>query len=169
MTRQGGITLLEVLITMVVIAIGMLGMAQLQLGGLRSNHDAYYRSQATGLAADLADRMRANLPAARDGAYEAAQAPDDPGYNCQTTFPAGDSCTPTELANADLYTWFTMVQDSASGLPLAQASVACAAPCDIGDPYTITLRWDENRNGTIDVDQADALDDDPVLNMQFAP
>ncbi|MCK5860813.1 type IV pilus modification protein PilV [Abyssibacter sp.] len=175
MKTQSGITLLEVLITLVVIAIGMLGMASLQLGGLRSNHNAYYRSQATGIAADLTDRMRSNVGAARSGAYAAQQVPDDPGYDCQTSFPNGTGCTPAELAAADLYAWYQMLGSPASGLPGAVATVSCAAGCAAGDPYTISLTWDENRNGQIDADyvaatqSSGAVEADPVLNVVFAP
>jgi len=174
-TQQSGITLLEVLITLVVIAIGMLGMASLQLGGLRSNHDAYYRSQATSIAADLTDRMRSNLTAAHDGNYAAQQAPEDPGFDCQDSFPNGTTCSPTELAAADLYTWYQMLADPASGLPGAAATVSCAAGCGAGAPYTISLTWDENRNGQIDAanvaatESTEAVEADPVLNVVFAP
>lgn len=165
MTRQHhqcGITLIEVLITAFVMAVGLLGMAALQLNGLNTNHDAYYRSQATLFATDLADRMRANLDAARDGAYVAADAPSDPGYDCQTSFPAATSCSGTELAAADLYQWYQRLGDTATGLPSAQASVTCPAPCDTGTPYTIALAWDEDRSG--DVTAAD-----PTLNLQVVP
>ncbi len=57
--RSGGFTLLEVLIAIVVLAIGLLGLAALQLRGLTDTGNAYLRSQATWLAYDVADRMRA--------------------------------------------------------------------------------------------------------------
>lgn len=159
---QAGVTLIEVLITAFVMAIGLLGMAALQLNGLNTNHDAYYRSQATLFATDLADRMRANLDAARDGAYEADGAPDDPGYDCETSFPGADSCSGEELAAADLYNWYDRLTDTAAGLPSAVATVACPAPCDTGSPYTISLTWDEDRSG-------DITTDDPNLSLQVVP
>ena len=55
-----GITLIEVLVTVVVLAFGLLGLAGLQANSLRNNHSAYLRSQATYLATDIIDRMRAN-------------------------------------------------------------------------------------------------------------
>ena len=160
--KQRGITLIEVLITAFVMAVGLLGMAALQLNGLNTNHDAYYRSQATLFATDLADRMRANLDAARDGAYAADEAPDDPGYDCETSFPVADSCSGTQLAASDLYQWYDRLGDTATGLPSAQATVTCPAPCDTGTPYTINLAWDEDRSGDITAD-------DPTLNLQVVP
>ena len=59
--RQSGFSLLEVLIAIVVTSIGLLGLAAMQATGLRNNHSAYHRSQATVLAYDIADRMRSNV------------------------------------------------------------------------------------------------------------
>ncbi|MEM7467462.1 MAG: type IV pilus modification protein PilV [Pseudomonadota bacterium] len=57
---EQGFTLVEILVAMLVLAIGMLGIAALQLRGLQYNHDAYLRSQINLLAYDIADRMRLN-------------------------------------------------------------------------------------------------------------
>lgn len=67
--KEAGATLIEVLIAMVVLAIGPIGLAGLQATSIQSNHSAYYRSQATLLASDLADRMRANRTEALTNAY----------------------------------------------------------------------------------------------------
>lgn len=71
-TRARGMTLVEVLVTLVIISVGLLGVAALQLTSLRNNYDAYVRSQASMLAADLLDRMRANRGEALAGNYVAA-------------------------------------------------------------------------------------------------
>ena len=60
MNKNAGFTLIEVLIAMLVLAVGLLGLAGLQATSLRNNQSAYNRSQATQLAYDIADRMRAN-------------------------------------------------------------------------------------------------------------
>lgn len=67
--RQNGATLIEVLIAILVLSIGLLGLAGLQVTSVQSNHSAYQRSQATLLAYDLADRMRANRTEALTNAY----------------------------------------------------------------------------------------------------
>lgn len=67
---ERGATLIEVLVTIVVLAIGLLGMAGLQITSIQSNHSAYYRSQATILAYDISDRMRANRTVALTGSYD---------------------------------------------------------------------------------------------------
>ncbi|MCP5158556.1 MAG: type IV pilus modification protein PilV [Gammaproteobacteria bacterium] len=63
MRKQNGFTLIEILVTVVVLAIGLLGLAGLQAISLRYNSTAYQRSQATILAYDIVERMRASKPA----------------------------------------------------------------------------------------------------------
>ncbi len=58
--RQRGMTLIEILVTVLVLAVGLLGMASLTVGSLKNNQGAFLRTQATILAYDMADRMRAN-------------------------------------------------------------------------------------------------------------
>jgi type IV pilus modification protein PilV len=60
---QHGFTLVEVLVTVVILAVGLLGLAGLQAVSMRNNHSAYERTQAVQLAYDMADRVRANTPA----------------------------------------------------------------------------------------------------------
>lgn len=59
--RQGGVALLEAMIAILVLSFGLLGLAGLQLAGIRSNQVAYQRSVATMQAYDMADRMRAGM------------------------------------------------------------------------------------------------------------
>lgn len=68
--RQQGFTLLEVLIAMVVIAVGLLGLLAMQVYSVKGNDSAYLRSQATILAYDLVDTMRAGHEATMDGDYD---------------------------------------------------------------------------------------------------
>jgi type IV pilus assembly protein PilV len=77
-SNQRGFTLTEVLIAVLVLAVGLLGLAGLQLAGMKSNHSAYLRSQATIAAYDLLDRMRAD-PADFDDRQFAADADTDTG------------------------------------------------------------------------------------------
>jgi len=64
-----GVTLIEVLVAIVITSIGILGFASLQFLGINSNQSAYYRSQATFIASDLAERMRANIDGMNDNQY----------------------------------------------------------------------------------------------------
>lgn len=60
--REAGFSLLEVLVAIVVLAIGLLGLSALQLKGLQSAHSAYQRSLASVIANDAVERLWAALP-----------------------------------------------------------------------------------------------------------
>lgn len=69
--QAAGMTLIEVLVTLVIISVGLLGVAALQLTTVRNNYDAYVRSQAAVMASDMLDRMRANRDDVMDSRYNA--------------------------------------------------------------------------------------------------
>ena len=70
--RQGGMTLIEILVSLLILAIGMLGMAGLQTVSLRNTQSAYQRTQAAILSNDIVERVRANLQGVEDGSYDNA-------------------------------------------------------------------------------------------------
>ena len=95
--RARGFTLVETMVALVVLAVGMLGIAGLYVTTLKSGGGAIYRMQAVNLAADLADRIRANRGA--NVAYGGAAA----NNNC---YGAGSvDCTPALMAANDLFVW----------------------------------------------------------------
>ena len=122
--HQQGFTLMEVLVAVIVLAIGLLGLAGLQATGLKSNHSAYLRSQATHLAYDVADRMRANRTAARSGDYD---------------IDLGDTASGSTMAATDLIAWKNSVTQL---LPSGDGSVAVA-----DDIAVIIIQWDDTRAG----------------------
>lgn len=127
-----GFTLIEVLVALVVMSIGLLGLAALQVQGMKYNSDAYFRTQATTLAYDLIDRMRANAVAARNGQYVATAAPTGP-VDCEAS-----ACTAAELAKYDLQRWYQAL-GARLPKPLDQPSSVQSA----GGQHTITIRWAE--------------------------
>lgn len=117
--RQSGFTLLEVLVSIMVIAVGLLGMAGLQMQSLRQGQSAYYRSVATQLAYDLSDRMRGNMNGVLANGYNRTGIGTDYAAgvsNCNTT----TGCVAADLAKNDAYEWQQMVQTL---LPGGQAIV----------------------------------------------
>ncbi|MFZ3288159.1 MAG: type IV pilus modification protein PilV, partial [Telluria sp.] len=64
MQRQQGFSLIEVLITMLIVSIGLLGIAGIIVTNLKHNQSSYARTQASLLVSDIVDRMRANRAAA---------------------------------------------------------------------------------------------------------
>lgn len=129
--RQRGFSLVEAMVALVVLAVGMLGIAGLYVTTLRSGGGAIYRMQAVNLATDLADRIRVNRGA--NVAYQGAAA----NNNC---YGAGAvDCTPAQMAANDLLVWQAQV---AAILPGGNGTVAVAglvAPYT----YTITIGWTE--------------------------
>jgi type IV pilus assembly protein PilV len=122
--RTAGFTLLEVLATLVLLSVGMLGIATLYFESLRINQLALQRTQAVTLAADLADRIRVN------------RVPAD-AYAC------GDPCRPgaggNAVAVADLASW---LDDVAAQLPDGSGAVLfTAAPIGAPARYIVTVRW----------------------------
>lgn len=80
-TSQQGFTLVEVLVTVVIMGIGLLGVAGLQLAAMRSNHSALLRTQATIAAYDLIDRMRVDPEAFNSKRFEAGDEDSPPAFS----------------------------------------------------------------------------------------
>ncbi len=99
--RQRGFSLLEVLVALLVLSIGLLGLAALQTMGLKFNTQSYQRTQAVLNAYDIIDRIRANPGAMGAGAY------DD--INLTYSPPAADcmaaTCSTTQMADYDIGQW----------------------------------------------------------------
>lgn len=133
-----GFTLVEILVTLVILSAGLLGIAALHTATLRNNLDSALRSQASALAADIADRMRANRNVALTGSYNI-------GIGDVTPTLAG---TPT-LAQQDLNAWRTLL---ARALPQGTGAVALAA-----DVCTITVQWGERGRQGENNDQAQTV------------
>ncbi len=102
--QNRGATMIEVLVAIVVLSIGLLGLAGLQMTSLQSNHSAYLRSQATLLAYDLSDRMRARAVATRSGAYADDAAGDRADWNARVTTLLGPGATGNLALNGTVAT-----------------------------------------------------------------
>ncbi len=132
--RQKGFTLVEVLVALVVMSVGMLGIAALYLEGIRAGRTSLYRTTAVSLASDMADRIRANRNA---GLAYAGTGPGADG-GCVN---GAVNCTPEQLADDDWLDWSTQL---ASQLPEGaggEIDVVVAVPAP--PTYTITVAWPE--------------------------
>jgi type IV pilus assembly protein PilV len=129
--RQQGFSLVEAMVALVVLSVGMLGIAGLYVTTLRSGGGAIYRMQAVNLASDLADRIRVNRGA--NVLYAGAAA----NNNC---YGAGAvDCTPAQMAANDLLVWQAQVQNILPGGNGVVAVNGAAVPY----AYTITVNWVE--------------------------
>ncbi len=107
MKKNNGFTLIEVLISMLVLAIGLLGLAALQMTTLRQNLSAYHRTQATQFAYNIADRMRANVDEAKLGANSLYVKKNPASASKQTVcITVASPCNPTQMAEQDLFEWY---------------------------------------------------------------
>ena len=129
-----GFTLIEILVSVLVLSIGLLGLASLQANGLKNNYGAYARSQAVFLANDMADRIRANPGGVTLGLYNNLSGPAaDPG--CKT-----GNCSATQIADHDSAIWYENLQNL---LPAGNGTVTGNAGI-----FTIMVTWDERDGAT---------------------
>lgn len=142
MNQQRAFTLIEVLIAVIVLSIGLLGTAALQVSSLKNNQSAYYLSQATQAAYDIADRIRANRVEASLGVTSTyvTKVPSTAGQISNCTTPSG--CSSSQMAVHDLYEWYhsinTLLPGGTGDIDYQQSL------------FVITVRWDDNRDGITD-------------------
>lgn len=142
---QSGFSLLEVLISLVVLSVGLLGMAGLMSTTLKSNDSAYMRTQATVEAYNILDRMRANNSAVTSGNYiygmpSAPSAASHPPAACTGISAA---CSGAQLANYDIGYW---EYDLATRLPDGRGSISTAPIANgTGTDVVIRVLWNDSR------------------------
>lgn len=132
--KQSGFTLLEVLVAMLVLSIGLLGLAGLMAASMRNNESAYHSTQATWLAYDILDRIRANRVAALAGAYNGASLGS----------PAACSATPAtgSIAAKDIGNWKNAI---ACALPAGDGAIAVTTSGANQDRLRVTVQWNDSR------------------------
>jgi type IV pilus assembly protein PilV len=131
--RARGFSIVEALVALIVLSVGMLGIAGLYVVTLRSSGSAISRMQAVNLASDLADRIRANRTAETE--YET---PDV----VTTAICVGEDkdCTPAQMAANDMYLWRRQIDATLPGDPTGTVDVdADTTPTT----YIIKVSWQE--------------------------
>lgn len=162
---QRGFTLLEILIAIVIFSIGLLGIARLQIAGMRFTHGSQLRSTAILQAETMADLMRANDYGMRDGEYnfinQGTSMPTSAPFDC-----AEVPCTAADRATYDLVTW-----NASNAVVLPGDDEATGAVCrdstpedgtsadwacdDLGNIYAIKVQWLERASTGEDTDTDD--------------
>jgi type IV pilus assembly protein PilV len=148
--RFQGFTLAEVLIALLVMSIGLLGFGALQTLNIRNNHSAYMRTQATLLAYDMIDRMRANV--AKAGNYTTTYGTAPAGtVNCETAV-----CNAVNMAVFDRNQWkCTLGRWNSYSVCANTLNIVGRLPngdgqvTRNGDIYTVSVRWDDRDNNTM--------------------
>ena len=192
--KERGFSLMEVLVTVLVISVGLLGLAVLQAQALKNNGQAYVRTQAVLGAYDLAERMRANPQGFKQGLYAtvaangggaggaAASAPmEDDGEGGGDKDCSAAQCNPKELAKYDLKEWrhhLAQVLPLGTGATCVDSKPGDGSPtkpkCDgkgPADVLAIKIWWDGNGDDKITrpakAGDFDPRTDDPLYVLSF--
>ena len=156
--NQTGISLIEMMISLAILAIGLLALAATQSRSMMMNQSAYYRSVAADLAADLADRIRANRTPFMASADLGVQALKPPDFSKCTT----SSCPKTGADRVkyhesdEMKEWEKMVSNL---LPNGTATITATTPTTPPDAaqlgllrYEVSIEWADDRTKS-DVDK----------------
>lgn len=162
--QQQGVGLIEVLIAIVLISIGFLAVAKMQVEGMRYSQSAYFNAQATMMIKDITDRMRSNREGVQAGLYNAVET------NTNTTVPtcvaSAIACTPIELAQKDIAEWSANLhapQGAVNFVPLLPSGDSVNAVGKVtvnGSVYDIAVQWAEKIDGNFET---------KTLTAQFVP
>ncbi len=155
LSRQRGVSLIEVMMAVLIFSIGLIGLAGLLVVATRSNHTAYLRTQVTFLASNMANRMSANPAGVWRGSYNSTAYPVTAStVGCGS----GAGCSPADLATHDQQLWSSQLR---TFLPNPTASIACGGLTSAGyDPTSqlnmrppyggnceMTIKWNERGAG----------------------
>jgi type IV pilus assembly protein PilV len=131
--RANGFSLIEVLIALIIMSVGMLGIAGLYVHSMQAGRTSLFRHHAVTLAGDVADRIRANPYAG--SAYQDTGPDGGVNYSCVA---GGRNCTAAEMAANDILLWDLQAKAT---LPEGDVTVAYAA--GVPSLYTVTVTWQE--------------------------
>jgi type IV pilus assembly protein PilV len=165
MRKNSGFTFIEIMVCVAILSAGLLGLLGLQAQGLKNNVSANQRTQATLLAYNIIERIRADKAEASKGIsslYVTTVVSDSTAVdsNCQPTGTLGTSCKSANMAINDLVQWNRAVTQQycngngttnivCNGSPLGRVNYT-AATSTVPAFFTITISWDDNRNGVVD-------------------
>ncbi len=156
--NQSGFTMLELLISILIMSIGVLGMAGLQIVSMQQNRSALMQGEATLKVNDLLDRIRAN-PSTD---YSGIALTDTPA---STQDCIGNNCSETQMKNYDIAQWQCSINSTAAdgtqhtvcaafgitgampGGQCVNAGDSCAGGSVVlnGDVYTVTVQWSDQQ------------------------
>lgn len=130
---QSGVSLIESMIALLVISIGLLGIASLQITAMKQNSNALNNSQAVWMAYNMSDRIRANN--SEFASYADIDTSKSYSQDCM-----GASCSTVQMVTADAADWSEMVQNLPSGRGLITGDLTQLA---------VTVLWDDEGTGAI--------------------
>jgi type IV pilus assembly protein PilV len=129
---QSGVSMIESLISLVVISIGLLGLAALQINSLKNNSSAYFHTQAIMMAHNMADRIRANQVQILN--YVGIDTENDYDQDCMA-----QACNAAAMREADATEWKALVSTIPAGRGIIRAPV--------NNQLDIVVMWDDEGSG----------------------
>ena len=147
--RQRGVSMLEVLIALVLLTTTLLGATALQITGLQTNRSGYYRTQASILAYDIADRIRVNASyALSDSSNYQFDTSSDAVPSSTSCITSSSGCSAANLRAQDLREWSENFQDI-SGIGHDGSNYKAVLPAGVGvittsgATFSVAISWDE--------------------------
>ncbi|WP_435237092.1 type IV pilus modification protein PilV [Psychromonas sp. PT13] len=134
---QKGTSLIEILVTLFIMAIGLLGLAAMQINSSKNINNSQFRSLAVSYAYDMAERMRSNPVGVSAGDYVALKTVSASAPTCM-----GSSCGTSDMAQLDSFEWAQQLGASvlSGGLPSGEGIVSGSVGTGV---YDIQVTWDE--------------------------
>ena len=147
MKKQTGATMIEVLVTILILAVGLLGLSATQVMSLKNGNNAHHRYLAALASQEMAERMRGNPDGVELGNYDnkTVNGKDESPVDCS------NKCTAVQLANLDLYDWGQVI---ATNLPSGTGEISRN-----GNVITFTVNWKEQHTGENRGVGAEGVDD----------
>lgn len=155
LSKQRGVTIIEVLVAMLILAVGLLGMASLQVRAVSDTSNSSFRSIAIFYANDMADRIRSNPVGEQGNLYN-----DEAGGSAKASCLAVAGCNSSDMAANDKHEWLTNV---AQALPAGTGEIT-----KNGNVYTVTVSWSA-RVKAVDVNGDETGIATSSVNFSFEP
>lgn len=178
-TLNSGFSLIEVLISLIVLSVGLMGLGGLQVAAVKGTNEAHYRTEASLLMMDLADRIRANKEGSDNGSYLSktpVSCVTEPSIRCDTV-----ACDSNQLALFDLYSIACGLDNDTSKtsgirdvLPGGELTINCSNDdCsiqanDLQKRHNIAVSWREAKNKEHDVSDG-SLYEVKSINLSIIP
>ena len=155
LNKQRGVTIIEVLVAMLILAVGLLGMASMQVRAVSDTSNSSFRSIAIFYANDMADRIRSNPVGERGNLYN-----DESGGAVKASCLTVAGCDSSDMAANDKFEWLTNV---AQALPAGTGEIT-----KNGNVYTVTVSWN-SRVQAVDENDVEIGTATSSVNFSFEP
>lgn len=146
--RQQGLTLLEALITLLIVSIGLLGVAGLQLTALKTTNISFVRGNAALIAENMAERMQVNRNGLNDNEYSNIDTSLVAAAPANLCYDAATPCSSTDVTTKDVWDFATEINQA---MPNGVGRIVCddlditdGDICTSGSTHTITVSWSES-------------------------